>query len=324
MKAVFCEELGPPENLVVREVESPTPGEGQVKVALKARGVSYTDYLMIQGKYQVTRELPFIPGGEAAGVVTEIGQGVTGVKVGDRVIAGGGFAEEAVMNANAVTPLPDSVTFEVAAAFRSNYTTAYYGMQRGRVKPGEVVLVHGAAGGVGLATVDMAKLMGTTVIATASTDEKLAVCKQLGADHVIDYTDGFREQVKELTGGRGADVIFDPVGGDVFDESMRCINWGGRILTIGFTSGRWPQAPVNLILIKQIAVIGVRAGEFGRRDPEKGRENREKLYAMAVAGEIDPHVCAGFPLEAAVDALRMLEKREVVGKVVVTMNDYEL
>ncbi len=314
MKAVFCEKLGPPEDLVVREVESPTPGEGQVKVALKARGVSYTDYLMIQGKYQVTRELPFIPGGEAAGVVIEIGQGVTGLKEGDRVLAGGGFAEEAVMSAKAVTPLPDSVTFEAAAAFRSNYTTAYYGMQRGRVKPGEVVLVHGAAGGVGLATVDMAKLMGTTVIATASTDEKLAVCKQLGADHVIDYTDGFREQVKELTGGRGADVIFDPVGGDVFDESMRCIAPFGRILIIGFTGGRPALAKTNHLLIKDAEVIGFTIGALPRHDPEWARRNGEHLMGWLASGRISPYYSHALPLEQAADAMKLIEERKVMGK----------
>ena len=314
MKAVFCEKLGPPEDLVVREVESPTPGEGQVKVALKARGVSYTDYLMIQGKYQVTRELPFIPGGEAAGVVTEIGQGVTGVKVGDRVIAGGGFVEEAVMSAKAVTPLPDSVTFEAAAAFRSNYTTAYYGMQRGRVKPGEVVLVHGAAGGVGLATVDMAKLMGTTVIATASTDEKLAVCKQLGADHVIDYTDGFREQVKALTGGRGADVIFDPVGGDVFDESMRCIAPFGRILIIGFTGGRPALAKTNHLLIKDAEAIGFTIGALPRHDPEWAQRNADHLMGWLASGRINPYYSHALPLEQAAEAMKLIEERKVMGK----------
>ena len=229
MKAIVCEQLGGPEQLVLREVESPKPGPGQVKVGLRAHGVSFVDVLMIAGQYQVKRELPFIPGSEAAGVVLEIGPDVEHVAPGARVLVTGGFAEEVVVAAPRVTPLPATVGFDVAAAFRANYATAYYGLQRGRLQAGEVLLVHGAAGGVGLAAVDVGKLMGATVIATASTDEKLAVCRQMGADHVINYTQGFREQVKDLTDGRGADVIYDPVGGDVFDESMRCIAPFGRI-----------------------------------------------------------------------------------------------
>src|SRR5215468_6700465 len=238
MKAVFCEKLGSPDDLVLRDVASPTPGPGEVKVALRARGVSFVDVLMSAGQYQVKRELPFIPGGEAAGVVLETGPGVEHVKPGDRVLVPGGFAEETVVAAARVTSLPDAVSFETAAAFRSSYCTAYYALQRGRLQAGEVLLVHGAAGGVGLAAVDVGKLLGATVIATASTEEKLAACRRMGADHVIDYTHGFREQVRDLTHGRGADVIYDPVGGDVFDESMRCIAPFGRILIIGFTSGR--------------------------------------------------------------------------------------
>ena len=191
-------------------------------MALKACGVSYVDVLLVAGQYQVKRPLPFIPGSEAAGIVVQTGTDVSTVQPGDRVLVPAGFAEEAVVAAEHVTTLPDTVSFETAAAFRSNYTTAYYALQRGRLKAGEILLVHGAAGGVGLATVDMGKLFGATVIATASSEEKLAVCKQQGADHVINYTHGFREQIKELTGDRGVDVIFDPVGGDVFDESMRC------------------------------------------------------------------------------------------------------
>ena len=200
---------------MLREVASPTPGPGEVKVALHARGVSFVDVLTIAGQYQTKRELPFIPGNEAAGVVLETGPRVEHVKPGDRVLTPGGYAEETVVAAQRVTPLPDSVSFETGAAFRSSYCTAYYAMQRGRLQAGEVLLVHGAAGGVGLAAVDMGKLLGATVIATAGTAEKLAVCQQMGADHVINYTHGFREQVKERTDGRGADVIYDPVGGDV-------------------------------------------------------------------------------------------------------------
>ncbi len=223
MQVVMCEAFGPPESLVVKSVPSPKPGPGEVKVRLRARGVSFADVLRIAGTYHVKTAPPFIPGNEAAGEIMELGSGVTGLGVGDRVLCGGGYAEETVQPAASVIRLPASVGFEAAASFRSNYMTAYTALQRGRLKPGETLLVHGAAGGVGLATVDMAKLFGAKVIATARSAERLAVCRKLGADHVVDYTKGFRDEVLALTGGRGADVIFDPVGGDVLDESMRAV-----------------------------------------------------------------------------------------------------
>ncbi len=335
MKAVICSELSDDIGSVkLTEVELNDPGPGEVQVQLKACAVNFPDLLMIQGKYQFKPPLPFAPGGEGAGDVVAVGANVNNLKEGDQVVIGmryGGFAEAINVPAGTALPIPGEMSYAKAASYQTAYLTAYVALvRRGDLKSGETLLVHGATGGVGMAAVDIGKWLGAKVIATGGRDDKLAVVKSRGADHVINYTQadgslgGFREEVKSLTDGRGADVIYDPVGGDVFDESMRCVNWGGRILTIGFTSGRWPQAPVNLILIKQIAVIGVRAGEFGRRDPEKGRENRDKLYAMAAAGEIDPHVCAGFPLDQAVGAMRMLENREVVGKVVVTMNGYEL
>ena len=335
IRTVRCHELSDDIGSVrLDTVELGPPGTGEVQVRLKACAVNFPDLLMIQGKYQFKPPLPFAPGGEAAGDVAAVGPGVDGFAVGDRVVVGmryGGFAEAVNVPAEDVQPVPGHMGYEKAASYQTAYLTAYVALvERGDLRPGEVLLVHGATGGVGMAAVDLGKRLGATVIATGGSDDKLAVVKARGADHVINYTQpdgslgGFRERVKALTDGRGADVIYDPVGGDVFDESMRCINWGGRLLTIGFTSGRWPQAPVNLILIKQIAVIGVRAGEYGRRDPERGREVREALHAMAAAGEIDPYVCAGFPLEQAVDAMRMLEERRVVGKVVLTMNGYRL
>ena len=316
MKAVLCEQLGSPKNLVIRDLDSPSPGAGEVKVALKARGVSYVDVLLIAGQYQVKRELPFIPGSEAAGVVVEVGDGVESVRPGDRVLTPGGFAEEAVVAAGDVIRLPDTVPFNTAAAFKSNYTTAYYGLQRGRLKAGEVLLIHGAAGGVGLAAVDMGKLFGATVIATASTDEKLAVCKQMGADHVINYTEGFREQVRALTGGRGADVIYDPVGGDVFDESMRCIAPYGRLLIVGFTGGRPALAKTNHVLIKDAEVIGFTIGALSRHDPAWAKRNVEHLMGWLSSGRISPYVSHALPLERAAEALQLIIDRQVIGKAV--------
>ena len=334
-KAIVCRELSEDIGSVeLTEVEVADPGPGEIRVAIKACSVNFPDLLMIQGKYQFKPPMPFAPGGEAAGDVEAVGEGVTEFSPGDPVVVGlryGGFCEAVVVPADTARPIPGKMSYAKAASYRTAYQTAYVALaRRGDLQPGETLLVHGATGGVGMAAVDLGKRMGAQVIATGGRDDKLAVVAERGADHVINYTmpdgslGGFRETVKALTDGRGADVIYDPVGGDVFDESMRCINWGGRLLTIGFTSGRWPQAPVNLILIKQIAVIGVRAGEYGRRDPAKGKENDDRLYAMAAAGEIDPHVCAGLPLERAIDAMRMLENRDVIGKVVVVMNGYEL
>lgn len=334
-QTVLCEALSEDIGSVrPAEIEVPEPGPGEVRVRIRACAVNFPDLLMIQGKYQFKPPLPFAPGGEAAGDVEAVGTGVEGVREGDAVVAGirhGGLCELVNVPIEALRPKPKRLSYAKAASYQTAYLTAYVALvRRGGLQPGETLLVHGATGGVGMAAVDLGKRLGATVIATGGRDDKLAVVKRRGADHVLNYTlqdgrlGGFREAVKALTDGRGADVIYDPVGGDVFDESMRCINWDGRILSIGFTSGRWPQAPVNLILIKHIAVIGVRAGEYGRRDPEMGRANTEAIYQMASNGEIDPYVCQGFPLEQAVDAMRLLENREVVGKTVVTMNGYSI
>lgn len=319
MKAVLCEALGGPDALVVREIPAPAaPAQGQVRVALRARGLSFADVLMIAGQYQVKPKLPFAPGGEAAGVVTEVGPGVESLREGDRVLVTGGCVEEVVVDAGRATRLPGNVGFEVAAAFRSNYATALYAMQRGRLQPGEVLLVHGAAGGVGLAAVDVGKLSGATVIGTASSDEKLAVVKALGADHVIHYGNGFRDRVKELTGGRGADVIYDPVGGDVFDESMRCIAPFGRILIVGFASGRPALAKTNHLLIKDASLIGFTIGALSRHDPAWAQRNFEVLVSWLAAERIHPHVSHTLPLERTAEALQLIIDRKVIGKVVVT------
>ncbi|MEQ8281452.1 MAG: NADPH:quinone oxidoreductase family protein [Parvibaculum sp.] len=305
------------------EVELPPPGKGEMRLRLKACSVNFPDILMVQGKYQFKPELPFAPGMEGAGLVAAVGEGVTKFKPGDRVVAGlrtGGFAEEANAAEAACRAIPGTMDFAEAAAYPAAYLTAYVALVcRGRLQKGETLLVHGASGGVGLAAVEMGKLLGATVIATSASDEKLKVVKSRGADHVLNVTKGFREHVKELTGGRGADVIYDPVGGDVFDESVRCIAWNGRLLIIGFTSGRIPSVSVNMPLIKGFSVVGVRAGEYGRRDPEAGRANIEAVDRLAAEGKIKPHICARFPLERAVDAMRMLQNREVVGKVVIEM-----
>lgn len=318
MKAVLCERLGGPDDLVVKDVdEPPSPGEGQLKVALAARGVAFTDVLMIAGEYQVKPELPFVVGGEGAGTVLEVGAGVENFAVGDRVLCPGGCVEQVVVKAERATRLPESVDFGAAAAFRANYSTALYGLQRGRLQGGETLLVHGAAGGVGLAAVDVGKLMGATVIATASTGEKRAVATEMGADHVVDYTQGFREQVKELTGGRGADVIYDPVGGDVFDESMRCIAPFGRILVIGFTSGRAALAKTNHLLIKDAEVIGYTVGALNRHAPEWAARNSRVLLGWLASGRINPYISHRVPLEQTADALKLIRDRKVIGKAIV-------
>ena len=318
MKAVFCETLGTPDDLVVREVEEPgPPGEGEVKVSLEARGVSYTDILMIAGEYQAKPNLPFVVGGEAAGRVVEVGPGVDGLAVGDAVLTGGGCIEQIVTPASRVTKIPPGTDLQAAASFRSNYATALYAMQRARLEAGETLLVHGAAGGVGLAAVDVGKLMGATVIATAGTDEKLAVVGDLGADHLINYSDGFRGGVKSLTGGRGADVIYDPVGGDVFDESMRCIAPFGRILIVGFTSGRAALAKTNHLLIKDAELIGFTIGGLSRHDPKWAKRNHEILMGWLASGRIHPYISHRLPLERTADALKLIINREVIGKAIV-------
>lgn len=320
MKAVYCETLGDPELLRIKDIDNPKPPEGeQVQVELKSRGVSFVDVLMVAGQYQMKPDLPFIPGQEAAGVVTAIGSQVTAINVGDRVMTShstGAFVEEAVLDTSRVTRIPDNMSFDAAASFRSNYSTAYYALQRGSLRSGEVLLVHGAAGGVGLAAVQVGKMMGATVIATASSDEKLAVVKTQGADHVVNYTEGFRDQVKELTGGKGADVIYDPVGGDVFDESMRCINRLGRILIIGFTSGRAALAKTNHLLIKDATVIGLTVGAFGRFEPEAAEQNFKDLMTFVAEGKLAPYVSHQLPMDRVAEAMQLIQNRLVVGKVV--------
>jgi len=321
MRAIFCEQLGGPEHLVLRDVPSPTPGPGEVKVALRARAVSFVDVLMIAGQYQVKRELPFIPGGEAAGVVSELGPDVDGVKPGDRVLVPGGLADETVVPAAKVTPLPDAVSFETGAAFRSNYCTAYYALQRGRLQPGEVLLVHGAAGGVGLAAVELGKVMGARVIACASSDEKLEFARQHGADTVINYgKEDLKDALRRVTANRGADVIYDPVGGPYTEPALRSIAWRGRLLVVGFAAGDIPKIPLNLTLLKGCSIVGVFWGDFARREPERFAESVRRLGDWYRQGQLAPHISATYPLEHAADALELMAARKVVGKVVLTVD----
>jgi NADPH2:quinone reductase len=315
MQVVMCEAYGGPESLVIKSIASPSPGPTEVKIRLRARGVSYTDVLRIAGQYHVKTPPPFVPGGEAAGEIVQLGCDVKGFNLGDRVLCGGGFAEETVEAAGNVIKLPDTVSFEAAAAFRSNYMTAYYGLQRGRLRAGETLLVQGAAGGVGLATVDVGKLMGARVIATARSPERLEACKRLGADHIIDYSQGFREKVLALTGGRGADIIFDPVGGDVFDESMRCVAPFGRILIVGFTGGRPGLAKTNHLLVKDAEVIGFTIGALNRLDPQWAKRNLDALLGWLGANRISPYHSHALPLTQAATALKLIIERKAIGKV---------
>lgn len=322
MKAVVCKDWGKPDDLVVEEMPSPELGKGKVRIGVAACGMNFGDILMIAGKYQLKPTLPFVPGAEVAGVVIEVGEGVTGLKVGDRVMGVnfyGGLAEEAVLPVGSVFKISDEMSFVDAAAFQIVYGTSHIGLDhRGQLKAEEVLLVHGAAGGVGLTAVELGKLMGATVIATASTPEKLALAEKYGADHLINYREeNFKDRVKELTDGKGADVIYDPVGGDVFDQSMRCINWEGRILVIGFASGRIPEAPTNLTLVKNFSIVGVSFGSYSERDPKTYRASMETLLGWYDEGKLKPHISKTFPLEESVQALNMLKNRKAMGKIVV-------
>lgn len=324
MRALVVEELAPNyAGCAVREVPTPSPSPGEALVRVRGASVNFPDLLMTRGEYQLKPPLPFTPGLDLAGEVVALGEGVTGLSVGDAVVGGarlGGFAEYAVLSASALKPKPARLSFAEAAAYGAAYLTAYVALvRRARLEPGEWVLVHGAAGGVGLAAVDLAKALGARVIAASASDAKLEQVKALySPDAVVNVTDGFREQVKAITGGHGADVIYDPVGGDIFDESVRCIAFDGRLLVIGFTSGRIPNVSVNMPLIKGFSVMGVRAGEYGRQFPEKGRQNADAIWTMANEGVIRPHVHAELPLERWREAFDLLADRKVVGKAVIT------
>lgn len=321
MKAVLCKEYGPPESLVIEDIASPTPGRGQVNVSVKACGVNFPDTLIIQGKYQFKPAMPFSPGSEVSGIVKEVGEGVDTVRVGDHVIAftgWGGFAEEVVTEASKLITLPGDIDFVTAAAFTLVYGTAHHALKdRAQIKAGETLLVLGAAGGVGLASVELGKVMGARVIAAASSAEKLAVCKQHGANELINYTtEDLRERIKALTGGNGVDIIIDPLGGAYSEPALRSIAWNGRFLVIGFAAGDIPRIPLNLALLKGCSIVGVFWGSFTEREPEHNQENLHELLSWLAQGKLKPHISETYPLEGAAQALNDVLNRKVKGKAV--------
>jgi NADPH2:quinone reductase len=321
MKAMVATRWGEPSELEHLEVPDPTPGPDQVLIETRAIGCNFPDILMIQGKYQVKPPHPFSPGHEIAGVVRAVGSGVTRVRPGQRVLASlewGGYAERAVAAAARVHPIPDAMPFDHAAAFYVVYQTSYAALvRRAALQPGEWLLVHGAAGGVGLSAVQIGKALGARIIATAGTKEKLEIARQSGADVLIDYvTEDWVERVKAVTGGEGADVIYDPVGGDVFDNSTKCIAFEGRILTIGFAGGRIPTLAINRVLLKNFSVVGVHWGYYQRRGSPLVQEWQDALMKLYGEGRIRPVIYRTYPLREAAQALAALSSRESYGKVV--------
>lgn len=325
MRALRCHTLGDLGSLSVDEVPSPPMRAGEVRIGVKAAGVNFPDILMCEGKYQVKPPVPFIPGLEVAGVVMEVGAGVDHVKAGDRVMAfarlAGGFAGEIVLPGGIVTPIPDSMDFETAAAFPVAYGTAHFALDyRGHLKAGETLVVLGATGGVGLAAIECGKLLGARVIAAAGGADKLALAREYGADEVIDYrAESLRDRLRELTGGKGVDVVFDPVGGAYFDACVRAIGWEGRMLVVGFASGEVPRPAANLILVKNFSVIGVVFGEHSHRYPDQSRALLTKLLGAWEQGRLKPRLWGSYPLEKARQAFDEITARRVQGKMVLTI-----
>lgn len=324
MKAVMCESYGPPENLVLMDIEAPRASPGEVLVNVHASALNFPDVLMIQGKYQSQPALPFSPGGEIAGTVAAVGQSVSRFKPGDRVFGGtghGGFCEQIAVPEHALRVMPEAMSFVQASGISTTYGTAYYALQqRANLRSGETLLVLGAGGGVGLAAVELGKALGGRVIAAASSAEKLAAASAAGADELIDYSDGkLKDKVKALTDDQGADVIYDPVGGDLFDQCMRSINWYGRLLVIGFAAGAIPKVATNLILLKSCQLVGVFYGAWSARCQEESAENFRQILALYEQGKINPLIGREFPLTKYAEAIRCLSERRAIGKVVVTL-----
>jgi NADPH2:quinone reductase len=323
MKAVLCKQYGPPESLVVEELPSPKPGPGEVVVSVKAASVNFPDFLIIQNKYQFKPPLPFSPGSELAGTVKEVGAGVSNVRPGDRVIAFttyGAFAEEVKTEAVRLLPLPDKMDYVTGAAFLLTYATSDHALRdRGALQAGETLLVLGAAGGVGLAAIEIGKALGARVIACASSDDKLAVCREHGADVGINYSsEDLRERVKTLTEGKGVDVVYDAVGGPYTEPAFRSLAWRGRLLVVGFAAGDIPKLPLNLPLLKGAAVVGVFWGDFARREPKAFAASVRQLASWYAEGRLRPHVSQTLPLERAAEAIQLLASRKAKGKIVLT------
>jgi NADPH2:quinone reductase len=322
MHALLCTQFGPPELLEYRDVPSPVAAAGQVVVSVKAASVNFPDVLIIENKYQFKPPLPFSPGSELAGTVKEVGAGVTRVKVGDRVMAFttyGAFAEEVALDESRVLPIPAGMDYQTAAALLLTYGTMDHALHdRGQVTAGEIVLVLGASGGIGVASIEIAKALGARVIACASSDAKLDVCRAHGADAVINYaTEDLRERIKALTEGRGADVVVDPVGGPFTEPALRSIAWRGRLLVVGFAAGEIPRIPLNLTLLKGCSIVGVFWGDFLRREPQAFAASVQRLSTWWAEGKLKPHVSATFSLAQAADAIRLMAQRQAVGKIVV-------
>jgi NADPH2:quinone reductase len=326
MRAILCKELGPAESLVVEDVPDPVPGPGEVLIDVHAAGLNFPDTLVITGRYQFRPELPFIPGGEASGVVAVLGEGVEHLKVGDRVVSAGifgAFAEKICRSAKEVIPIPEEIPFDVGAGFLVTYGTSYFALkQRAKLQPGETLLVLGASGGVGMAAVDIGKSMGAKVIAAASSEEKLDIACQGGADMRINYSEQpLKEAVKKLTDGRGADVVYDPVGGDLSEQALRATAWDGRFLVIGFAAGTIPKIPLNLTLLKNNAIVGVHWGPWIQRDPKGNEQNLRELLGMIQSGKLQPLVTQTFKLEEYADAFATLTGRRALGKVILKIRD---
>ena len=322
MKAVVCKAWGLPDSLEVQDLPDLVAGPGQVVIDVKAAGVNFPDVLIIQGKYQIRPALPFTPGGEISGIIKTVGAGVTGATVGDKVIAftaHGGFAQQVVVAAQAVMPMPPGMDFDIAAAITLTYGTSHHAIvDRAALKPGETMLVLGAAGGVGLAAIDIGKALGARVIAAASNDDKLAVCRAHGADATINYsTENLREAIKAATDGKGPDVIYDPVGGAYTEAAFRAIGWRGRYLVVGFANGEIPKLPLNLMLLKGAALIGVFWGEFAKREPQANLAAMRQLLGWLAEGKIRPHISGRYALEDTARALNDMAARKVTGKVVI-------
>ena len=326
MRAVLCYEYGPPESLKVEDVDDPAAGDGQVVVDVKACAVNFPDVLIIQNLYQFKPPLPFSPGAEVAGVVSSVGPGVEGVSVGDRVFAStgwGGLAEKIAVDAGSLIPIPEDIDFAPASSFLYAYGTSHYALKdRARLEPGETLVVLGAAGGVGLAAVDLGAVMGATVIAAASSDDKLELCREYGATMTINYaTEDLKSRIRDLTGGTGADVVYDPVGGPYSEPALRSTAWEGRFLVVGFAAGEIPAIPLNLALLKGCDIVGVFWGAFVGREPDRHRRNVEELIGWWREGKLRPHLSSTYPLERAAEAIRELADRKAKGKVVVTVGD---